>query len=149
MKKFIYLFVAVASFWSCSLDSNTSMDSNIQYEIAKITSYDLPESFTHGSQYTINVDYLLASGCSVYDGLYANYKSDSFDGRRQIYVSAYSKVSNSSCDDTTAGAEGTDDLKITISENGTYTFYFLQAEVNGEPVYDIVEVPVNDIVTGT
>ncbi len=134
---------------SCSLDSNSEQADNIEYEIAEITGNDLPESFNFGERYTINVDYQLESDCSIYDGLYANYGGDSSQGRRQVYISAFAKVStSSSCDDTAPGEEGTDSLNITISESGSYTFYFLTGEVAGEPIYDEVVVPVNEPGTG-
>ncbi len=144
MKKLVFVLMAVIAMTGCSVDSNYE---SVQYEVAKITSNDLPEEFIFGKNYEVSVTYELASECNSFAGIDARRAGTSSSERRNIYVAALSVFSsnNAGCDNTAPGNTGSSKFSIIIDEPDDYTFNFwIGKDENGDAEYEIITVPVTE-----
>ncbi|MCG9971366.1 hypothetical protein [Christiangramia crocea] len=140
MKKLVFILFTFIAFTSCSIDDDSP---RIEYELAEIVANDLPDEFEFGETYEITVTYILPSACHNFAGIDARREGNVGEERRTIFVSAISAIRlDDNCDDTVGGDQGTSKFTIPIDEEEDYTFKFLVGEVNGDPVYDTVVIPV-------
>ena len=131
---------------SCSVDDDSP---NTTFELAKITGNDLPDNFVFGESYTIKVNYVLPSECNSFSGIDARREGLSNSERREIYVNAVTAFNtNSGCNSSILGGQGSSNFSITIDETEDYTFYFWTGlDNNDQPVYSEITVPVQERLT--
>lgn len=144
MKKTILLFMSALILNSCNIEDDSPA---LNLELAAVTDIDLPESFEMGNTYDIDVTYVLPSACHNAVGIDVVRGGFSGEERRQIYVVGVGSVDASlvDCDEEEDEQdmlkEGT--FKLTIDDNGSYTFYLWQGlNEDGENQYSTVVVPV-------
>ncbi len=142
MRNFVFLFVMMLIFTSCSIEDDGT---RIEYEFAEVTEADLPESFEKGKTYEIDITYVLPSACHTASGINAIRGSSTGVERRDIYVvgiSSYNAI-QTECNRDDENLERENSFSIHIDENDPYTFY-LWSGLNEdlENQYNVVEVPV-------
>ena len=139
MKKLVALALTII-LTGCSIDDEGS---NTVYELAPITSYDLPEAFELGETYEVKVNYQLPSDCHVFQTVDARREGNAPTERNKIYISIVSSVMDTNnCTDDVAGPTGSGKFMITIDEEEDYTFYFWTGGDTEGADYEEVIVPV-------
>lgn len=142
MKKLFFTLLVLVFFTSCSIEE----DEPIRLRgYAPVTSVNLPEYFTLGETYELEVSYERKNVCHTPGGLSVTRGGMSGEERRKIYVAGitiYSKADNT-CEKGEETLIETGVFTITIDEEEPFTFYlWIGTDTNGENLYDIVEVPV-------
>lgn len=138
MKRLVALALTII-LSSCSLDDDAT---NTVYELAPITSNDLPEVFELGETYEVKVNYQLPSECHVFQTIDARREGNAPSERSKIYISIVtSRQEQQACTDV-LGSEGSAKFMITIDEKEDYTFYFWTGVEGDGPDYEEVTVPV-------
>ncbi|WP_179353421.1 hypothetical protein [Winogradskyella vidalii] len=138
MKKFALLSILFISvFTSCNLDD---VDNNnyLGTEVLPIESVEMPEYFVIGETYEILITYERPSNCyQFYTFLY-----DIHENERTVAV-VNAVYANDACVEETESVTVSLDFRVTGTE--TYLFKFYQGlDENGEELYYIVEVPVEE-----
>ena len=125
---------------SCSVDNDSQITS---YELASITSHDLPDEFVLGNTYDVRVDFVFPSDCNNFQALDARRAGTTSEERRQIYISVVTAVvENSSCTRDVIGASSSTKFVVTIDEERDYTFRFWKGQEGEEAIYEEVTIPV-------
>ncbi|TQI69428.1 hypothetical protein JM79_0306 [Gramella sp. Hel_I_59] len=125
---------------SCSVDNDSQITS---YELASITSHDLPDEFVMGRTYDVKVDFVLPSDCNNFQALDARRAGSASNDRSQIYISVVTAVvENNSCTRDVVGATSSTMFVVTIDEETDYTFRFWKGQEGDEAIYEVVTIPV-------
>jgi len=139
MKKLL-LLALVLLIMSCSLEDDSP---NTYYELASITSNDLPPEFVLGKTYEIKLNYVLPSDCNIFQALDARRAGISTGERNQIYISIVTAVQeNGDCNRDVLGPETSTKFVLTIDEEIDYTFRFWTGTQGNQPLYEDVTIPV-------
>lgn len=135
MKKLLIYFVFTVLL-SCSTEDNSQ---NFHFDFLPIQEVELPQSFTYGETYTVNVWYHRPTSCYAFDGVYFNNELNIKTVAIQTQVFEYDNCEDISDDLLTMAS-----FNITISEHENYIFKFWNG-VNefGEDIYLEYDIPVN------
>jgi hypothetical protein len=146
MKKLMFLVLLGLFMTSCSTDDNVP---SVEYGLAPITDYDLPEFFEAGKSYDLKLTYQLPSTCHTFY---------SFDGGREdessqeifIYAITAKHLDATNCDteDPDLTKEGTIRnfmVSANISEDEVFIFkLWTGKDAEGNPIFTDVEIPVGE-----
>lgn len=139
MKKilFLALVVSLTLFNSCAVDDNTT---DFQFEFIPIDSVEMPEEFNFGDTYFISVTYKRPTNCHTF----SNFQYIQGTGNtRTVAVVNFVTLGNG-CEALENVFE-TETFSFSVLDSAPYTFRFWQGkDDNGEDVYLIYEVPVNN-----
>ena len=137
MKHFITLFLFALLIVGCNDDDdNNYHDYHLEY--IGVVSTELPDEFTYGHTYEINVTIELPNSCYYHYGQYDYF----YEGTtRLIYPIAHVDDDDDSC--TQNITEITFSIPVHALQFEPYIFKFYQGEdANGEHMYLTIEVPV-------
>ena len=136
MKPFITLFLFALLIVGCNDDDNNYHDYHLEY--IGVVSAELPDEFTYGNTYEINVTIELMNSCYYYYGQYDYF----YEGTtRLIYPIVHIDDDDVSC--TQNITETTFSIPVHALQYEPYIFKFYQGEdANGEDMYLTIEVPV-------
>lgn len=135
MKKFTFLILIITLALSSCLKDDTP---NFHFIPLSINSVELPESFSLNQTYQVKVTYTKPDGCSDFNGFEVTPNDTT---TRTVVVIGTQLTDQEVCDQAIVEETNTFDFKVIHSQ--TYIFRFWQGEdVNGEPEYFEVEVPV-------
>ncbi len=136
-KVFVFLFASLALIFSgCSLDDD---EPNFHFTALRITSADLPESFTFNQTYRIDVTFELPDGCTAYEGFDVTQEDTTV--RNVVAIGTVRTDEDIAC--TQAIVEREAFFNFSVIYNEPYTFKFFQGEdSDGEPQFLEVVVPV-------
>ena len=139
MKNLKYLLIMIValtvSVSSCSDDDDNYHDHHLEY--VGVISSELPDEFTYGNTYRINVTIELPNSCYYYYDQYDYF----YEGTsRLIYPIAHVDDGVACTQNIT---ETTFSIPIQALQNEPYIFKFYQGEDdNGEDMFLTIEVPV-------
>ncbi|WGD35719.1 hypothetical protein [Olleya sp. YS] len=133
MKKLFTAIVVLCMLSSCSLDKNPPES---YLEPVPISSASMPEYFTQGETYQIDISYLRPTDCHYFHDIYS-VREDNV-----ITLAVINSVSdNGNCQPSNMAKESS--FEFLASDSGSYTFKFWQGEDDqGEDFYLIMEVPI-------
>lgn len=139
-KKLLFMIVALAiSVASCSDDDDDDNDHDYRLEHVNVTSAEVPDQFTFGSTYQIEVTIELPSSCYSY---YNRYDYVYEGTARLIYPIAHvdeGVACNPSITETVFS------IPVTVLQSETYVFKFYQGkDADGTDKFLTIEVPVNN-----
>jgi hypothetical protein len=130
------MLLAVLSFAGCSLEDTE----NFHFVTLPIESVDIPESFDLNETYEIKVTYLRTSDCAFFEG-FDIVKEDTTVRN----VAAIGSMLSDSDDCKEVLQEVETSFNFIVLYRETYLFKFYTGEdVNGDPQYLEIEVPVNE-----
>lgn len=137
MKKIIALLIIVFTLNACSVDNN---EPNVYYEVLPISNYVVPQEFTFGETYVIDLYYKRPTTCHFYQGVYFE-KNENI---RTIGVQTGVREING-CE--TLNPETTDSIKATfnfrVAYHEPYTFKFYKGtNAQGQDIFNEVIIPV-------
>jgi len=132
MKKIFFAIFSLILFISCSDD-----EVNFHYELLPVTEAVVPEAFDYGKIYNVTVKYIRPDDCYIYSDILYEYD---FDARNVAVISTV--IEDNDCEVLEVENELT--FRVQALQTSPYIFKFWQGDdENGDPVYLIVEVPVN------
>lgn len=136
MKKIIFLLPLLLSFMGCSLDHDGDSQQPI-YRLVPIVATNLPETFTAGETYEVEMTYVLPTSCHRFFTIQNQNTADV-----HLFGILASVTQGSDCQETEQTGIAKFDLLVEPKE--MYTFKFWQGVENGQDIYLTVEVPVEN-----
>lgn len=136
MKKILLFLVLMVAITGCSLDKDNP--DTYTFSVLPIESYELPATFTLGQTYEIKLKYQKPTSCHIYQGIY--YTKDL--NTRTIAIQAAVK-DNEVCTQEVPPLSDTS-FNFVVNNTGSYIFKFYKGKVDGENVYEEVEIQVVD-----
>ena len=136
MKHFITLFLFALLIVGCNDDDdNNYHDYHLEY--IGVVSAELPDEFTYGHTYEINVTIELPNSCYYHYGQYDYF----YEGTTRLIYPIVHIDDDVSC--TQNITETTFSIPLHALQDEPYIFKFYQGEdANGEDMYLTIEVPV-------
>ncbi|WP_412987555.1 hypothetical protein [Pontimicrobium sp. IMCC45349] len=138
MKKALFLFLIVTTFWSCSIDD--SGNSNYYFEILPIENATVPLEFVYGQTYLIEYSYYRPSTCHFYNDLYY------VPNENERTIAVINTVFEEYEGDCTPLEDELINQSFTFvvnQPNGHYLFKFWQGhDENGDDIFLTFEIPV-------
>ncbi len=145
MKKFVFILLLGIVFTGCSTDDDGS---TVSYEFARITDSDLPEFFEQGKIYDLKFTYKLPTTCHLFLGFDGGRENESSN---EYFIYALTSISSAAtnCNDTNEEDlvfENTiRNFSISNIPGDTEKIIFqlwVGSDVEGNPIFDTVEVPI-------
>ena len=142
MKKLIFLFAVVSLLTACSIED----EPNILFVPAEVVETNLPESFTLGENFVVEVTYLLPSACHSAAGLQVTTGVEQDETLRDIYITGVASIEEGlKCTTQSDNLERKSSFRIIIEESEPYTFYLWTGlDENDENVFTSIVVPVEE-----
>jgi len=135
MKHFITLFLFALLIVGCNDDDDNFHDYHLEY--IGVVSAELPDEFTYGHTYEINVTIELPNSCYYHYGQYDYF----YEGSTRLIYPIVHIDDDVSC--TQNITETTFSIPVHALQDEPYIFKFYQGEdANGEDMYLTIEVPV-------
>ena len=136
-KLLIFIFAGLLLvFGGCSLEDD---EPNFHFTALRITSVDLPESFTFNQTYRIDVTFELPNGCTAYEGFDVTQEDTTV--RNVVVIGTVRTDEDIACTQEIVEREAF--FNFSVIYNEPYTFKFFQGEdSNGEPQFLEFIVPV-------
>jgi len=134
--KFMSIFIILIMFTGCNDDDdNNYHDYHLEY--VSVTSAELPDEFTYGSTYRINVTIELPNSCYFYYNQYDYF----YEGTsRLIYPIAHIDDGVACTPNIT---ETTFSIPVQVLQYEPYIFKFYQGkDADGQDIFLTIEVPV-------
>lgn len=132
--KFMSIFIMLVVFSSCNDDDDSH---DYHYEYVNVTSVELPDEFTHGRTYRINVTIELPSSCYYFYNQY-EYK---YEGTSRLIYPISHVDDYEIC--TPNVTTTTFSIPVEVLQKEPYIFKFYQGEdEDGQDTFLTVEVPV-------
>lgn len=134
MKKIIFLLSLFLVLNSCSTDDEGE---RYHFAILAVEQYDVPDSFTLDATYTITLKYYRPSSCHGRNRIY-------YEKNLNVRTIAIENVVFERNDCQPLNDELVEEsFNFHVTNNGSYIFKFYKGkDVNGESVFEEVEVPV-------
>lgn len=139
MKKIICLLPLIILLIGCSLDSDEQSEPPV-YSPVPIIATNLPESFTVGETFEVELTYLLPTDCHEFFAIQYNQVADV-----QLFGILTTLTSSPGCSEINESAVAK--FEVVVGRKEFYTFKFWQGIENGEEVYLTVNVPVTEPAT--
>lgn len=132
-KKSLLLVLSLYVLASCSTNSD-DIEPNILTTKAKVLKAELPESFTMGQTYNIEVFYELASACHMDLGLKVDRGITSSE--YYIYGVAAYDADQIGCDQTSTDLQGSGTFEVVVENLEDYVFYIWEGfDQDGKDIY--------------
>lgn len=136
MKKLALLLLVSLVTLSCSVDD----PNNYYYEILPIESFEVPESFDFGQEYTITIFYKRPNDCHANQSLYFEKK----DSIRTIAVQSF-VIDDGNCNTLPNELPKKGTFKFKVVNATPYLFKFYKGhDENGADIFEEVTIPVNN-----
>ncbi|MGA9636896.1 hypothetical protein [Flavobacterium sp.] len=136
MKKILLFLVLMIASTSCSLDKDNHDTDTYTYSSLPIESYELPDTFTLGETYEIKLKYQKPTACHLYQGIYYDKNLNT----RTIAIQAAVKDNEQCTQEVPPLSEVS--FNFVVSNTGSYIFKFYKGKVDGENVFEEVEIQV-------
>lgn len=134
--KYMSVVVMLVLFSACDDDDNYYYH-DFHYEYVGVTSADVPDEFTFGNTYQINVTVELPNGCYYFYNQYDYF----YEGTARLIYPIAHVDDNVACTENISTA--TFSIPVTVLQSEPYIFKFYQGEdANGQDIYLTIEVPV-------
>ena len=135
MKKLFLLSVLICSVMSCDVGGDDSL--NYYYETLPIESVNMPDEFTFGYTYEIEMTYLRPTDCHQFNDFY--YLSDESQRTIAIITTVFTDLTCTPFDYELEEVS----FNFQVNSHDSYTFRFwLGEDDNGNDTYHVVEIPV-------
>ena len=134
--KFMSIFIILIVFSGCN-DDDENNDHDYHLEYVSVTSTELPDEFTFGSTYRINVSIELPNSCYYFYNQYDYF----YEGTSRLIYPIVHVDDNVEC--TLNIRETTFSIPVQALQYEPYIFKFYQGEdADGQDMYLTIEVPV-------
>ena len=133
MKNFVLLIIATLSFIGCSKDVE---EDKFHLELLPIDSVILPVEFKKDSIYELPFNYIRPTNCHIFEGFYYGKNANI----RTIAVQT-TVIEQNNCVPATVNPR-TEILKFKPTTEASYVFKLWKGTVNGNDVYEEIEIPV-------
>ena len=135
MKHFITLFLFGLLLVGCNVDDDDYHEHHLEY--IGVVDVELPDEFTYGNIYDIDVSIVLPNGCYYHYGQY-DYL---YEGTTRLIYPIVHVDDDVAC--TESITEITFSIPVQVLQDEPYIFKFYQGEdTNGEDLFLTIEVPI-------
>ena len=136
MKKILLFVALMTSLVGCTIDNDKP--DTYTFSVLPVESYEVPENFTLGETYEIKLKYQKPTACHLFQGIY--YTKDL--NTRTIGIQAAVKDDQVCTQEVPALSETS--FNFMVTNTGSYIFKFYKGTVDGEDIFEEVEIQVVD-----